>query len=264
MKALLTLLVTCLGLAALAQNSNWNGQPGLPAINYVNIAQGNNSRITSSDQRIISTDSDWAKLYAMMAGMPKADPNQTPKVCDFNKQDLIVIHLGLKRTLGYRVYVSTISRPSASKKVVEVMVISPAQGSVNAQQMNSPFVVIAVDRTTGNYEFKYTNSTASTSTNLAGGCGCCGNCHCDGSCCGGGGGNGGVFIYKNGQLERHPNDQQGGGTYRYANGAMIPVNKGGDFLPPQQNGQQNGGQGNNQGGHGRDNNGGKGGGRNGD
>lgn len=162
-------------LGGFTQGTNPYGPP----VQWRTVAEGVNSRILTFDQRILSSESDWAKFYAQMVGLESVQQNMVPRFADFSKQDIIVVHMGQQRTSGYRTYVSTISRPRADTKLVEVMLTSPPSGLILAQQLTSPYVVIVVDRTTGNFEFGYKRAISSV-VNTGGTCTC--NC----GCCGGG------------------------------------------------------------------------------
>ncbi len=162
-------------LGGFTQGTNPNGPP----VQWRTVAEGVNSRILKFDQRILTTESDWAKFYAQMVGLETVNPNLVPRLADFSKQHLIVIHMGQQSTAGFRTYVSTISRPRADIKLIEVMLTSPPNGLILAQQLTSPYVVIAVDQTTGNYDFSYKRGITSV-VNTGGTC----TCQC--GCCGGG------------------------------------------------------------------------------
>lgn len=154
-----------------------------PPVQWRPVAEGVNSRITTFDQRIFTNQKDWAEHYAKMVGNDPQYVSRTPQLCDFNRQHLIVLHSGQQPTPGHRIYVSTISRPRANVKLVEAIISSPPAGLIAAQMVTSPYIVIAVDIASGDYQFGYTKATTrAVSLGTGGGCNC--NCGCTVCGCG--------------------------------------------------------------------------------
>lgn len=155
MKVFLSLMVGLASVAAVAQfsQSPINNAFG-PPVQWTTVAEGQNSALVKSEQEICVNQTQWQNLYSRMAGDTKVGNTPAPNLVDWTKHDLIVVHSGRKATVGYRVYVSTISRPRTGIKQVEIIEARPPRGAFLAQQMTSPYVVIRVDKAIGNYSFK--------------------------------------------------------------------------------------------------------------
>lgn len=169
-----------------AAGAQFAGQSnGLPSpyqiINYRNVAQGNNSRITEARTDVIKDPRTWQTFYSQMAGDPQPGLSPAPILVDFNRQELIVIHTGRQITNGHSVYVSMIRRDRPSEVNVEVVINQPARNLPVTRMNTSPYVVVAVDRQTVPYAFRSSFSITTTISNgpANGICGCvCGGCCC--------------------------------------------------------------------------------------
>lgn len=147
------------------------------AIEYKNVAQGTNSRITTARTDVINNAKAWQSFYSQMAGDTREGFTPAPVLCDFNRFDLLVIHTGQKRTTGHSAYVSMIRREKASEVMVDVVVQQPTANSFVTQTLTSPYVVVAVERQSVPYTFRSTFGYK-TITNGGGAapCGC--TCGC--------------------------------------------------------------------------------------
>ena len=169
MKFFLTTVLAAASLCAVAQvrdNQVGGIDPNAfgPPVQWRTVAEGLNSRIQTGDQRIITNQNDWNKLYASMSGQATAI---APPLADFTRQDLLVFHTGTKTNEGHRIYVQTISRPRVGIKQVEVRIVTPPQGVALPQKLVNPYVIIAVDRAPGNYQIKAVNILGSLPNTIA-------------------------------------------------------------------------------------------------
>lgn len=163
---------------------------GYKAIQYKNVAQGVNSRITTARTDVINNSQAWRSFYSQMAGDTREGFTPAPVLCDFNQYDLLVIHLGQKRTTGHSAYVSMIRREKPSEVTVDVIIQQPTPNSAVAQQLTSPYVVVVVEKQNVPYSFRSTFGY--TTTTYVGGAAPCG-CTCGCPTCGGGHGGGNVY-----------------------------------------------------------------------
>lgn len=124
--------------------------PTAPPVQWTTVAEGVNSRITRPERVILTSQADWQSYYSRMAGGPG---HTAPTLCDFALHDLIVIHAGTRKTDGHRIYVSTISRPAAHTKQVEFYDVYPPNGVTMRAMTQNPYVIIRVNKATGNYTF---------------------------------------------------------------------------------------------------------------
>ncbi len=158
------------------------GQSPWKAIQYRNVAQGNQSRIQEARTDIITNAQQWQQLYSQMAGDPKPGFTPAPVLADFNRQDLIVVHTGKKFTSGHGVYISMIRQERATEVAVDVVIIQPTANSQVQRLTNSPYVVTVVEKQRVPYTFRST--FAYTTTTYPGGNPGHGQCRCTcGGCC---------------------------------------------------------------------------------
>jgi hypothetical protein len=187
------------------------------AIEYKNIAQGTNSRITTARTDVVQNSQAWQKFYSQMAGDNKQGFTPAPVLCDFNRYDLLVVHLGQQRTSGFSVYANMIRREKGNEVTVDLTINQPTRASQVTQVINSPYVVVVVEKQNVPYVFRSTFSY--TNTTYVGGAAQCG-CTCGCPHCAGGQGNGNF-----------------GGNQRPNNG-NNPF--GGEICPPIQRGRTGG------------------------
>ncbi len=185
------------------------------AIEYKNIAQGTNSRISTARTDVVQNSQAWQQFYSQMAGDNKQGFTPAPVLCDFNRYDLLIVHLGQQRTSGFSVYANMIRREKGSEVTVDLVINQPGPNSQVTQMINNPYVVVVVDKQNVPYTFRSTFSYTNTSNVGGAQCGCtCGCPHCAG-------GRGNNYY---------------GGNQRQNNGNPF----GGDICPPVQRGRNNG------------------------
>ncbi|MDK3161132.1 protease complex subunit PrcB family protein [Kamptonema cortianum] len=177
-----TLAVVVLVRSAAAQVTGSHGP--LTAVRYSTVAMGVNSAIAQHERMVISNQAAWEAYYAKMAGDKVIGQRPVPRLCDFNRQDLVIIHTGRRATAGYSVYVSMI-RLEYNKPWVEYVETRPPANAIVAQMITSPYVIVAVDRPVGEYNFR--GSIGVTQFTPSGGSAC----HCTCACCVGGHAHGG-------------------------------------------------------------------------
>lgn len=187
------------------------------AIQYKNIAQGNNSRIITSRTDVINNSVAWSQFYSQMAGDQKQGFTPAPSLCDFNRFDLLIVHLGQQRTSGFSVYANMIRNERGGEVFVDLVINQPTRNSQVTPGLYSPYVVIVVEKQSVPYTFRSTFAYT-TSTYLGGPapCGC--TCGCP-TCAGGHSSNNGF----------------GGGQRNTGNNPF-----GGEICPPIQRGGRNG------------------------
>ncbi|MFM9872663.1 MAG: protease complex subunit PrcB family protein [Fimbriimonadaceae bacterium] len=186
------------------------------AIQYKNIAQGNDSRITAARTDVINNSVAWQQFYSQMAGDQKQGFTPAPSLCDFGKFDLLVVHIGQQRSSGFSVYANMVRNERGSEVAVDLVINQPSRNSQVTQGLYSPYVVIVVEKQSVPYKFRSTFSYTTT-TNIGGPAPC--GCRCGCPYCAGG----------------HNNDNYGGGQRGNTNNPF-----GGEICPPVQRGGRNG------------------------
>lgn len=186
------------------------------AIQYKNIAQGTNSRISTARTDVVQNSQAWQQFYSQMAGDNKQGFTPAPVLCDFNRFDLLIVHLGQQRTTGFSVYANMIRKEKGHEVMVDLTINQPTRNSQVTQMINNPYVVVVVEKQNVPYVFRSTFSY--TTTTYVGGAAQCG-CSCGCPYCYGGQGNN---NFGGGQ---RPN---GGNPF------------GGDICPPIQRGRNGG------------------------
>ncbi len=172
MKKLFAILAAAVAAFAVAQTppSSLPNQFG-PTVVWRTIAIGDGSAITQPEAKMISSQRSWEKYYRAMAGVPEGEKINIPNVADWQNEDVMVIHVGQRSNAGHSVYVETIERTMSHYYDIKVVVQEPPRGAMTAQVMISPYVVIAIKKTTGTPRVFYRTSTQSTYV-ISGGCGC--------------------------------------------------------------------------------------------
>ncbi|MGV3617835.1 MAG: protease complex subunit PrcB family protein [Fimbriimonas sp.] len=122
-----------------AGGSAWNAQN---QVNFNAFRTGITSQITNAGLIEISSEADFQAYWARSTGQA---PQTAPQGIDWNRQKLIAIHLGQRRSGGYSVVVQSIRRTGAFA-VVSAVERKPAPNQYVAQMITSPYVLVKVDR----------------------------------------------------------------------------------------------------------------------
>lgn len=148
MKILLVLLFALLGALGMAQG---------PVI-FDTYQSGQYGNIDKEQYQVLQTEGQFQIYWKALTGEGNA-----PREINWSKEFLIAINLGQRSSSGYKVFVESIERVRGNPQVniVEIAPNGPA-GSV----MTSPWIIIRVNRTPGNFSF---NKIKRTSGNTGGG-----------------------------------------------------------------------------------------------
>lgn len=112
-----------------------------PTQGYEVLARGQQSAIRIPLVRAIADPVLWADLWAALTAN-QADPPERPAV-DFDKETVVVLLLGERRTGGYSVRIEHARERRGEVKVV-VDVERSAQGEMVTQALTSPYFVATV------------------------------------------------------------------------------------------------------------------------
>lgn len=98
---------------------------------------------------------------------------------DWKVEELVAIHVGERKTAGYRVEVASIRRANPRDVLVSWVERTPRRGSSQAQAMTSPYVIVRLNRTGGRLTFSGSKAESSGIFVVPGrgyGCACCEAC----------------------------------------------------------------------------------------
>lgn len=171
MRALCLLVAAAAGFAVAQTPPGHLGNPYGPVVKWRTIAQGDSSKIMREEARMINGDADWSRVYREMMGIRPGDQCEVPQVADWNREDLLILHLGRRRTSGYGIYVETIGRSATGYYDIHYVMQEPMPGVQMDRATTSPFVIIAIEKTVGTP--RYFGRTATMSVGfISGGCSC--------------------------------------------------------------------------------------------
>lgn len=151
------------------------GTGPLDVVRWSTFKSGTNSRVEGTLTRVLVSEADFQAYWANSMGEPA---HTAPRGIDWNKEQLIAIHIGTRNSGGYAVKVQSIKRERTSTLVVEYIETTPAKGSLNTMALTSPWVLVRMDRTAGNPVFRGRVETARTPISGGRSCGCCARCAC--------------------------------------------------------------------------------------
>ncbi|KAA0239808.1 MAG: protease complex subunit PrcB family protein [Armatimonadetes bacterium] len=127
------------------------GDPFNPlySIQWRTHSEGSESNIDRSRTQVLVTEGDWQKYWSESTGQP---PHLAPKGADWNKEQLIAIHVPQLRP-GSKVMVESIERVSAATIQVSYLVLTAPSRTAVTEPTN-PWVVVRMDRSPGSLQFK--------------------------------------------------------------------------------------------------------------
>lgn len=115
------------------------------------LARGAFSSIHQPTQVLVTNATQWNELWQRHQ-VDRTPPESVPKI-DFEKESVIFVTLGRKRTGGYAV---EIAKVQDTGKVTEVLVRTraPKPGGFQLQALSVPFHIVAVPKIAGPVEFR--------------------------------------------------------------------------------------------------------------
>ncbi len=133
-------------------NLGWTGVTGSPVAvarsqqTRRTVASGSQSQISTARERLVSTQAEWAALWAEHA------PGQPPPAVDFATTAVAALFLGTRPTAGYGIRL--LDAPvEAGTLVVRYEEQAPGPDTIAADLLTSPFVMVALPRHTGPVRF---------------------------------------------------------------------------------------------------------------
>lgn len=93
---------------------------------------------------IIKNREEWEKLWIQFTRNNSPQP-KVPQI-DFDKEIVIGVFLGTRRTGGYNIVIEQAIDESSNNYTLFVRYDIPKRGSIVTMAMTSPFHIIAIDR----------------------------------------------------------------------------------------------------------------------
>jgi hypothetical protein len=155
-------------------------QFGLDVIRYRTHSQGMHSPVERQSFFVLQSEADFQRYWQLSQGQP---PQTAPRDIDWNRELLIAVHLGQRRTGGHTVQVASIRRERSHELVVDVVERTPPAGQAVAQMLTSPWVLVRMERAAGNFSFRMRMEETRLPINIIGGPPPIGSCVCLCSCC---------------------------------------------------------------------------------
>ena len=114
------------------------------------IAKGGFSGFQEPAQIVITNSTQWAELWRKHSA--KQIPAKPAPEVNFDKESVLFVSLGQKRSGGYSVEITGLEQTAGKAKVL-VKTQAPKPGGMQLQAITSPFHIVAVPRLTGPVSF---------------------------------------------------------------------------------------------------------------
>jgi hypothetical protein len=127
------------------------GEPSQPT-KIRNLARGGFSGFQDAAQIVVTNRAQWTEVWKKHSA--KQIPAKPAPEVDFEKESVLFVCLGQKRTGGYSAEITALEQ-SAGKTKVLVKTRAPKPGGMQIQAISSPFHAVAVPRLKGPVAFKF-------------------------------------------------------------------------------------------------------------
>jgi len=122
----------------------------LPKVAMVHFLGGFKSPVQAAKQWVITSQDDFEKYWVEGQGL---DAKDTPTNVDFTTNSLIAIHLGLRPTTNYAVFVKSIVKTPDGGWMVNYVEQIPRPLAVEVKRPSSPWVIVEVPLGPGIVQF---------------------------------------------------------------------------------------------------------------
>lgn len=116
-----------------------------------NLAKGGFSGFQKPVQIVITNKTQWADIWSKHSA--KQIPAKPAPEVDFEKESVLFVALGQKRSGGFSIEIAGVDR-SGGKTNILIRTHAPKPGGMQLQAITSPFHIVAVPRITGSVTFK--------------------------------------------------------------------------------------------------------------
>lgn len=169
----LLLLFCCAMLTGTASAQyGYSGPDAIPWRTYKSDVRG---RVLSPKQVVINNGASWQGYWREVTGQQAA---QAPKNIDFSKEQVVGLHIGVRPTHGYEVYVESIRQTGPAETTVYYVEATPPPGRAYAQEQISPWTIVRMPRVPGVVYFSKRTVTGRPGIDWGDdACHCC--CYCN-------------------------------------------------------------------------------------
>jgi hypothetical protein len=123
------------------------------------LAKGGFSGIVRPSQLVITNKQQWEKVWTEHSAGRTAQP--LPEA-NFEKETVIFVGLGQKRTGGYSIKIDSAEK-LGDKIIIHTSTKGPAKGAMTTQAITSPFVAAAIEARGGKIEIVSPDMPSKTS-----------------------------------------------------------------------------------------------------
>lgn len=124
-------------------------------VSFTELARGAHSKVLTRTNYLITSTSEFEKLWQMVDAKGKAP------VVDFTKDSVVAVFAGQVMTGGYSISVSKVT--DAEKRTVAVILTSPGSNCIVTQSTNEPYQIIKVPKTSLTFTHEDQTSTTNCS-----------------------------------------------------------------------------------------------------
>lgn len=114
------------------------------------IGKGAFSGIQETMEVVITNQTQWADIWNKHSA--RKTPVDAPPEVDFQKESVIFVALGQKRTGGYAVEIAGLQRAN-DKTEIMVKTRAPKPGGFQLQALSAPFHIVVVPKIDGTVKF---------------------------------------------------------------------------------------------------------------
>lgn len=173
MIAIAPILLSALLAAPSQSQSGFGGPDRIPWRTY---KAGQLCKVLSPKQIVVTNGANWQAYWNEVTGEAAAN---APKDLDFAKEQVIGLHLGIKPTGGYEVYVEAIRQTGPAECTVYYVESTPPFGQMVTQAQTTPYVMVRMPRVPGIVYFAKKVQPGRPGIDWGeGSCHCC--CYCTG------------------------------------------------------------------------------------
>jgi hypothetical protein len=124
-------------------------ETGPNAVSFEAYSSGPYSLVNRQSLFVLNDERDLARHWEQALGRPA---DSIPGGIDWNRQKLVAVHLGQRRTGGYGIIVAGMRRTENGTVAVRAVERRPVPGSFVTQVITSPFVILKVVRRADNFK----------------------------------------------------------------------------------------------------------------
>ena len=121
-------------------------------VRYRTLTSGTQSTVTQPKIVSLGEQTDLENYWRRNIGTGGI----MPRLIEWGKDRVVIIHLGQRRTGGYGVRIQSMTKALDGIADVTAIEEEPARGQLTTQSLTSPFLVLAVDRAIPDFRLRWT------------------------------------------------------------------------------------------------------------